>query len=67
MPTYRYCWKKCGHLFEHTEHLAKHESAHPRCPPCASEKCLHVPQPCIAKTSKIELRSRLASIRPWNG
>jgi len=52
MPTYQYRCEKCGHLFEHAEHLAEHESAHPRCPKCGSETCQHVPTPFVAKTSK---------------
>ena len=51
MPTYQYRCEKCGEMFEHAEHLAEHETAHPNCPKCGSEKVQHVPTPFIAKTS----------------
>lgn len=52
MPTYQYRCEKCGHLFEHAEHLAEHASAHPSCPKCGSETCQHVPTPFVAMTEK---------------
>ncbi|MCP3716551.1 MULTISPECIES: zinc ribbon domain-containing protein [Paraburkholderia] len=52
MPTYQYRCEKCGEMFEHAEHLAEHESAHPPCPKCGSEKVQHIPTPFVAKTSR---------------
>ena len=52
MPTYRYRCESCGEIFEHVEHLAEHETAHPRCPKCGSEMIQHLPTPFVAKTSK---------------
>ncbi|MBC8732033.1 MULTISPECIES: FmdB family zinc ribbon protein [unclassified Paraburkholderia] len=52
MPTYRYRCEKCGEMFEHAEHLAEHENAHPACPKCGSEKVLHIPTPFVPKTSR---------------
>ncbi|WP_408384500.1 FmdB family zinc ribbon protein [Paraburkholderia sediminicola] len=52
MPTYKYRCEKCGEMFEHAEHLAEHEAAHPACPKCGSEKVQHIPTPFVAKTSR---------------
>ncbi|WP_425199391.1 FmdB family zinc ribbon protein [Paraburkholderia tuberum] len=52
MPTYRYRCEKCGEMFEHAEHLAEHENAHPACPKCGSEKVLHTPTLFVPKTSR---------------
>ncbi len=52
MPTYQYRCEKCDEMFEHAEHLAEHETAHPNCPKCGSEKVQHVPTPFVAKTSR---------------
>ncbi|WP_075643824.1 FmdB family zinc ribbon protein [Paraburkholderia monticola] len=52
MPTYRYRCEKCGEMFEHAEHLAEHEAAHPACPKCGSEKVEHIPTPFVPKTSR---------------
>ncbi|AIO70625.1 MULTISPECIES: FmdB family zinc ribbon protein [Burkholderia] len=52
MPTYQYRCEKCGETFEHVEHLAEHETAHPNCPKCGSEQVQHIPTPFVAKTSR---------------
>jgi putative FmdB family regulatory protein len=52
MPTYQYRCEKCGEMFEHAEHLAEHETAHPHCPKCGGERVQHIPTPFVAKTSK---------------
>ena len=52
MPTYQYRCEQCGEVFEHAERLAEHETAHPNCPKCGSEKVQHIPTPFVAKTSK---------------
>ena len=52
MPTYQYRCDACGEMFEHAEHLAEHETAHPHCPKCGSEKVQHIPTRFVAKTSK---------------
>jgi len=52
MPTYQYRCEKCGETFEHIEHLAEHDKAHPPCPKCGSEQVQHVPTPFVAQTSR---------------
>ncbi|MFL9965076.1 zinc ribbon domain-containing protein [Paraburkholderia sediminicola] len=52
MPTYQYRCEVCGELFEHIEHLAEHQTAHPPCPKCGSEKVQHTPTQFAAKTSR---------------
>jgi putative FmdB family regulatory protein len=52
MPTYQYRCEKCGEVFEHSEHLFEHETAHPLCPKCGSEAVQQVPSQFFAKTSK---------------
>jgi putative FmdB family regulatory protein len=52
MPTYQYRCQDCGETFEHTEHVAEHETVRLRCPKCNSEKVAHAPAPFVAKTSK---------------
>ncbi len=52
MPTYQYRCEKCGETFEHVEHLAEHEKAHPQCPKCGSDVVQHVPTPFVAKTAR---------------
>jgi putative FmdB family regulatory protein len=55
MPTYQYRCERCGETFEHAEHLAEHETTHPNCPKCGSEKVEHMPTPFVAKTSRKSL------------
>lgn len=50
MPVYQYRCEKCGHMFEHTEHVVEHASAHPSCPKCGSQTVQHAPTPFVAKT-----------------
>jgi putative FmdB family regulatory protein len=52
MPTYQYRCEACGEMFERAQHLAEHETAHPQCPKCGSEKVQHLPTQFMAKTSK---------------
>ncbi|PTB21429.1 FmdB family transcriptional regulator [Trinickia symbiotica] len=52
MPTYQYRCEKCGETFEHIEHLAEHEKAHPQCPKCGSDVVQHVLTPFVAKTTR---------------
>jgi putative FmdB family regulatory protein len=52
MPTYQYRCTKCGEVFERTEHVAKHEKAHPHCPKCKSASVEPVLADFYAKTSK---------------
>jgi putative FmdB family regulatory protein len=52
MPTYEYRCEACGKKFEHTEHLTEHETGHPVCPKCGSEKVQHTPTHFVAKTSR---------------
>jgi putative FmdB family regulatory protein len=52
MPTYEYRCESCGEKFEHTEHLTEHQSAHPPCPKCGSEKVQHMPTPFVAHTTR---------------
>jgi len=52
MPVYQYRCEKCGHTFEHTEHIAEHATAHPSCPKCGSQTVQHAPTPFVAKTER---------------
>ncbi|MFC4341104.1 FmdB family zinc ribbon protein [Cupriavidus numazuensis] len=52
MPVYQYRCDKCGHVFEHTEHMAEHATAHPSCPKCGSQTVQHAPTPFVAKTGR---------------
>jgi putative FmdB family regulatory protein len=52
MPTYQYRCEKCGKLFERSEHVTEHSTAHPTCPQCGSGAVQHAPTRFIAKTSK---------------
>ncbi|WP_371704464.1 MULTISPECIES: FmdB family zinc ribbon protein [Cupriavidus] len=52
MPVYQYRCEKCGHVFEKTEHLAEHVSAHPNCPKCGSQSVQHAPAPFVAVTQR---------------
>ncbi len=52
MPTYQYRCVACGEMFEHAEHLAEHQTAHPPCPKCGSETVQHAPTQFVTKTSK---------------
>jgi putative FmdB family regulatory protein len=52
MPTYQYRCEACGEMFERAQHLAEHETAHPQCPKCGSEKVQHLPTQFMPKTSK---------------
>ncbi|WP_439686387.1 FmdB family zinc ribbon protein [Cupriavidus oxalaticus] len=52
MPVYQYRCEKCGHVFEKTEHLAEHASAHPNCPNCGSQSVQHAPAPFVAVTQR---------------
>lgn len=61
MPTYEYRCESCGEKFEHTEHLAEHQSAPPPCPKCGSDKVQH-----MRRHSPRTLRAR-ADIKPWCG
>ena len=40
------------HVFEKTEHLAEHASAHPNCPNCGSQSVQHAPAPFVAVTQR---------------
>jgi putative FmdB family regulatory protein len=52
MPTYEYRCRKCGEVFDVTQHVAEHEQARPRCPRCNSEEVEPVLTTFYAKTSK---------------
>jgi putative FmdB family regulatory protein len=52
MPTYEYRCQDCGETFERVEHISEHQSDHPRCPKCGSEKVAQIPASFHAKTSK---------------
>ncbi|NOV22883.1 FmdB family zinc ribbon protein [Cupriavidus necator] len=52
MPVYQYRCEKCGHVFERSEHLAEHASAHPPCPNCGSQSVQHAPAPFVAVTQR---------------
>jgi putative FmdB family regulatory protein len=57
MPTYQYRCEKCGHVFDHVEHVEAHaahlrEAADLRCPKCGSEAVQHMPTQFFAKTSR---------------
>jgi putative FmdB family regulatory protein len=52
MPVYQYRCEKCGHMFEHTEHVAEHPTAQPSCPKCGSQTVQHAPTPFVAKTGR---------------
>jgi putative FmdB family regulatory protein len=52
MPTYRYRCKDCGESFEHTEHIAEHETLQIKCPKCGGQRVEHAPAPFVPRTSK---------------
>jgi putative FmdB family regulatory protein len=52
MPTYQYRCEKCGEVFEHVEHVTEHQTTHPHCPKCESERVRQVLPAFFAKTSK---------------
>jgi putative FmdB family regulatory protein len=52
MPTYEFRCKKCGTVFERQEHIAEHETSHPRCPNCKSEEVERLLADFYAMTSR---------------
>jgi putative FmdB family regulatory protein len=52
LSIHQYRCEACGEMFERAQHLAEHETAHPQCPKCGSEKVQHLPTQFMAKTSK---------------
>lgn len=52
MPVYQYRCEKCGHVFDHVEHIAEHQTAHPPCPKCGSQAVQHSPTPFVARTAR---------------
>ncbi|MCX7659970.1 MULTISPECIES: zinc ribbon domain-containing protein [Caldimonas] len=52
MPTYQYRCEKCGHVFEHVEHIAEHDTVRLSCPKCGSQALQHTPTRFFVQTSK---------------
>lgn len=52
MPIYEYRCRKCGEVFDLTEHVADHEKSHPQCPKCKSDEVEPVLTAFYPKTSK---------------
>jgi len=52
MPVYEFKCKKCGHRFELTESISKHDKHREKCPECGSRSIQNIVSSVNVKTAK---------------